>query len=140
MASTSRRNVSNNDEAANDYERESLLNNDSDQDEDTIYNKPGSSGEPVQVHGKMDNIKIQIREVTDVMRDNVQKVMDRGERLEDLQFASDRLNIAGSEFRNSARKARYAAWYRNLVAKFGIIAIIVIIFVIILVTVISKYS
>lgn len=67
-----------------------------------------------------------------MMRDNVQKVMERGDRLEDLQLASDRLNIAGSEFRNSARKARYMAWYRNLVAKFTIVGVIVVIFVIIL--------
>ena len=66
------------------------------------------------------------------MRENVEKVMERGERLEDLQLASDRLNVAGTEFRNSARKARYDGWLRNLFAKFGTIGIILSIVIIII--------
>ena len=119
----------------------------------TVYSKPRTSTETVQVHGKLDryklhfkiftesswiiyiffqSVRIQIREVTDVMRENVEKVMERGERLEDLQLASDRLNVAGTEFRNSARKARYDGWLRNLFAKFGTIGIILSIVIIII--------
>ena len=69
------------------------------------------------------SVRIQIKEVTDVMRDNVQKVMERGERLEDLQVASDRLSSAGNEFREAARKAQRRAWMQNVRSRIVIAAI-----------------
>lgn len=71
------------------------------------------------------SVRLQIQEVTDVMRDNVQKVIDRGERLEDLQEASDRLNMAGNEFREAARRAQRKAWLQNVKSKIIIISITV---------------
>lgn len=69
------------------------------------------------------SVRIQIKEVTDVMRDNVHKVMERGERMEDLQLASDRLSSAGNEFREAARKAQRRAWMQNMRGRLIIIAI-----------------
>lgn len=71
-------------------------------------------------------VRIQIKEVTDVMRENVKKVIERGERLEDLQEASDRLTIAGSEFREAAKKAQRAAWMQNVRSRIIVIAVITI--------------
>jgi len=68
---------------------------------------------------------VQIQEVTDVMRDNVQKVMDRGEKLEDLQQASDRLSMAGNEFREAAKRAQRRAWLQNVKSRIIIISITV---------------
>jgi len=59
------------------------------------------------------------------MRDNVQKVMDRGERLEDLQQASDRLSMAGNEFREAAKRAQRRAWMQNVKSRIIIISITV---------------
>lgn len=59
------------------------------------------------------------------MRDNVQKVMDRGERLEDLQEASDRLNLAGTEFREAARRAQRKAWLQNVKSRIIIVSVTV---------------
>lgn len=61
------------------------------------------------------------------MRDNVQKVMDRGERLEDLQQASDRLSMAGNEFREAAKRAQRRAWLQNVKSRIIIISITVMI-------------
>lgn len=60
-----------------------------------------------------------------MMRENVQKVMERGERLEDLQEASDRLNMAGSEFRSTAKKAQQRAWLQNFRTRIILVAITV---------------
>lgn len=57
------------------------------------------------------------------MRDNVQKVVDRGERLEDLQETSDRLNMAGNEFREAARRAQRRAWLQNVKSRIIIIGV-----------------
>lgn len=59
------------------------------------------------------------------MRDNVQKIIDRGERLEDLQEATDRLSTAGNEFREAARKAQRRAWLQNVKARIIIISVTV---------------
>lgn len=64
--------------------------------------------------------------MTDVMRDNVQKVLERGERLEDLQLASDRLSFAGNEFRDAAKRAQRRAWIQNIKSRVIIIGITVI--------------
>lgn len=57
------------------------------------------------------------------MRNNVQRVMERGERLEDLQVASDRLTSAGNEFRDAARKAQRRAWMQNMRGRIIIVVI-----------------
>ncbi|XP_011303222.1 synaptobrevin homolog 1 isoform X1 [Fopius arisanus] len=127
MNSKSRTSVTGDDlRHANADERETLLEHDSDPDEDMLFSRSStSSQDDIRVHRKIDSVKIQIRDVTDVMRDNVQKVLERGERLEDLQIASDRLNIAGNEFREAARKAQRRAWMQNVRSRIIIIAVTV---------------
>ncbi|XP_011634303.1 vesicle-associated membrane protein 721-like isoform X2 [Pogonomyrmex barbatus] len=74
------------------------------------------------------------------MRNNVQKVMDRGERLEDLQEASDRLNMAGIEFREAAKRAQRRAWLQNVKSRIIIISITVTIVLFIVVSIVVKYA
>ncbi|XP_012276512.1 vesicle-associated membrane protein 4 isoform X3 [Orussus abietinus] len=93
---------------AEDVEKESLLDHDSEPDEDMLF-----------------NVKIQIQEVTDAMRENVKKVMERGEKIEDLQEASDRLSLAGNEFREAARRAHRKAWMQNVKSRIIVIGITV---------------
>lgn len=69
------------------------------------------------------SVRIQIQEVTHVMRDNVMKVMERGERLEDLQDASDRLTLAGNQFREAAKKAQRRAWLQNVKSRIIIVSV-----------------
>lgn len=57
------------------------------------------------------------------MRDNVQKVMERGERMEDLQAASDRLNMVGNEFRDAAKRAQRRAWMQHIKSRIIVIAV-----------------
>ncbi|XP_050461989.1 uncharacterized protein LOC126856977 isoform X1 [Cataglyphis hispanica] len=112
-------------EAANKDEKETLLEHDSDYDEEMLFTRPGTSNGQEKVDNKMDSVKLQIQGVADIMRDNVQKVMDRGERLEDLQEASDRLNMTGNEFREAARRAQRKAWLQNVKSRIIIISITV---------------
>ncbi|XP_020286100.1 synaptobrevin homolog 2-like isoform X3 [Pseudomyrmex gracilis] len=128
MLSSGKRSLSREDlKTADKDEKESLLEHDSDLDEEMLFTRPSTSSEDANVNRKMDNVRIQIQEVTDVMRDNVQKVMDRGEKLEDLQEASDRLNMAGNEFREAAKKAQRKAWMQNIKSRMIIISVTVII-------------
>lgn len=74
-----------------------------------------------------------------MMRDNVQKVMERGEKLEDLQEASDRLTTAGNEFRATAKKARQRAWFQNFRTRLILFAITVTVVICIIGMTICKY-
>ncbi|XP_015604046.1 vesicle-associated membrane protein 4 isoform X3 [Cephus cinctus] len=126
--------------AADEVEKESLLEHDSDPDEDMLFNRPSTSTENVQVHGKLDSVRIQIKEVTDTMRDNMQKVIERGDRMEDLQSASERLSMAGNEFRDAARNAQRKAWMQNVKARIIIGGITLMLVLCIVVPIIVKYS
>ncbi|XP_076302620.1 vesicle-associated membrane protein 4 isoform X2 [Lasioglossum baleicum] len=127
MAAASKWNLSREDiQTAAKDEREKLLEHDSDPDEDMLFNRPNTSSmesSPSKADSKMDSVRLQIQEVTEVMRDNVQKVMERGERLEDLQEASDRLSMTGNEFRAAAKRAQQRAWLQNFRTRLILVAI-----------------
>ncbi|XP_015172881.1 PREDICTED: synaptobrevin homolog 2-like isoform X2 [Polistes dominula] len=126
-------------ESADKDEKETLLEHDSEPDEDMIFNRPSTSNGNGRVDGKMDSVKIQIEDVTNVMRDNVKKVMERGEKLEDLQDASDRLSMTSNQFREAANKAQRKMWLQNLKSRIFIVTIILTIIFFIFVSVIVKY-
>ncbi|XP_017766331.1 PREDICTED: vesicle-associated membrane protein 4-like isoform X2 [Eufriesea mexicana] len=141
MSTTSKWDLSQEDikTAAKD-EKELLLEHDSDQDENMLFNRPSTSSTDTKTDGKMDSVRLQIQEVTEVMRENVQKVMERGERLEDLQEASDRLTMAGSEFRATAKKAQQRAWLQNFKTRIILVTITVTVVICIIVSIAVKYS
>ncbi|KAL6260481.1 hypothetical protein P5V15_008006 [Pogonomyrmex californicus] len=140
MLSSGKRSLSKEDiKAADKDEKESLLEHDSDFDEEMLFTRPSTSSGNKN-DNKMDSVKLQIQEVADVMRNNVQKVMDRGERLEDLQEASDRLNMAGIEFREAAKRAQRRAWLQNVKSRIIIISITVTIVLFIVVSIVVKYA
>ncbi|XP_043667048.1 synaptobrevin homolog 2-like isoform X1 [Vespula pensylvanica] len=121
-------------------EKETLLEHDSEPDEDMIFNRPSTSNGISRADGKMDSVRIQIQEVTHVMRDNVMKVMERGERLEDLQDASDRLTLAGNQFREAAKKAQRRAWLQNVKSRIIIVSVtLMIVFFIIVLDILALY-
>ncbi|KAJ7100688.1 synaptobrevin-domain-containing protein, partial [Mycena belliarum] len=51
-------------------------------------------------------IQAQIDDTVGIMRDNITKVNERGERLEDLQEKTDALAVSSQGFRQSANKVR----------------------------------
>ncbi|XP_014222119.1 synaptobrevin homolog 1-like isoform X2 [Trichogramma pretiosum] len=140
MATRSGRNLSNGDlQGAADAEKEMLLNNDSEPEEDTLFDRPTSADGQLHIDGKISSVRIQIKEVTDVMRDNVQRVMERGDRLEDLQLASDRLTSAGDEFREAAKRAQRRAWMQHMRTRIIIAIITITAILCIIVPIIIKY-
>ncbi|XP_018053996.1 PREDICTED: synaptobrevin homolog 2-like isoform X2 [Atta colombica] len=140
MLSSSKRSLSKEDiKTADKDEKESLLEHDSDLDEEMLFTRPSTSSGNENIDNKMDTVKLQIQEVADVMRDNVQKVIDRGERLEDLQQASDRLNMAGNEFREAAKRAQRRAWLQNVKSRIIIISITVTIVLFIVGSIIVRF-
>jgi len=78
-------------------------------------------------------IQQQIDDTVGIMRDNITKVAERGERLDSLQDKTDNLAVSAQSFRKGANRVRKRMWWQNmkwtLIVAFGIIVLLVIIIV-----------
>ncbi|KAJ2800717.1 Vesicle membrane receptor protein (v-SNARE) [Coemansia helicoidea] len=84
-------------------------------------------------------VQSQIDEVVDIMQENINSMVKRGEDLNMVQDKSDRLRDDTQLFRQSANNVRKKMWWKNMKWKIFIAAaIVVIILVIVLSVVLSK--
>lgn len=73
-------------------------------------------------------VKSQIEDVKGVMVQNIEKVLERGEKIELLVDKTDRLNQQAFRFESSSRALRRAMWWRKVrcYTIIGVVAVIVI--------------
>lgn len=71
------------------------------------YNSAGSNVDGLSA------VKNQIEDVKGVMVENIEKVLERGEKIELLVDKTDRLNQQAFKFESSSRKLRQAMWWKN---------------------------
>ncbi len=123
---------------ATSAERKELLGGagDDSSEEDFFLSGPkvGSKLREDGGNGAMSGLQNQVREVTDIMRENVSKMLDRGERLDELNARSEALSDASAEFRSSSLRVRNRMWWQNTKAKLamgGAGAVVLIIIIII---------
>src|SRR3954469_24051230 len=64
------------------------------------------------------------------MRDNINKVSERGARLDSLQDKTDNLAVSAQGFRRGANRVRKQMWWKDMKMRLCIIAIVVIIIII----------
>ena len=74
--------------------------------------------------GKASQVAAQVAEVKSVMIDNIEKVLDRGERIETLVDKTENLQHVSKDFARSGKKLRNHLWWQNLKMKL-IIAFVV---------------
>ncbi|MEQ2228912.1 hypothetical protein ILYODFUR_013492 [Ilyodon furcidens] len=98
------------------------------------------------VRGNQDWIRIfrlsvqsQVDEVIDVMQENISKVIERGERLDDLQDKSESLSDHASAFSSRAKQLHRRMWWRDTKMKMIIALVVVALLLIIIVPVILRY-
>ncbi|KAJ1505186.1 hypothetical protein HMI56_001256 [Coelomomyces lativittatus] len=71
------------------------------------------------------DIQNKVNEVVGIMQTNIDKVMERGERLDTLQTKTESLNNSAGQFRRGATQVSRKLWWQNMRLKV-IIALIVI--------------
>ncbi|GBM52523.1 Vesicle-associated membrane protein 714 [Araneus ventricosus] len=69
-----------------------------------------STDAPVDGIGR---VKKQVEEVMTVMSNNIEKVVDRGERLESLLDKTNELEVSSTQFHSTAKKVRRHMWCKN---------------------------
>ncbi|XP_033097857.1 vesicle-associated membrane protein 3-like isoform X2 [Anneissia japonica] len=97
---------------------------------------PAPTGPP-QTGGAVPNKKLQqtqaqVNEVVDIMRVNVDKVLERDQKLSELDDRADALQQGASHFEKNAGKLKRKYWWKNCKMMI-ILAVIVIVIIIIIV-------
>ncbi|KAD5960438.1 hypothetical protein E3N88_11910 [Mikania micrantha] len=81
---------------------------------------------------KIAKVKAQVSEVKGVMMENIEKVLDRGEKIELLVDKSDNLRNQAQDFKKQGTKIMRKMWFHNMKVKlvvFGIIFCLILIIV-----------
>ncbi|BFZ58559.1 Vesicle membrane receptor protein (v-SNARE) [Savitreella phatthalungensis] len=95
-----------------------------------------SSGGGVGGHAqgnKTSQIQAQIDDTVGIMRENINKVAERGERLDTLQDKTDNLAVSAQGFRRGANRVRKQMWWKDFRARMCIIVGIILLLVVIIV-------
>ncbi|KAI9298447.1 synaptobrevin, partial [Neoconidiobolus thromboides FSU 785] len=81
---------------------------------------------------KTESIQQQVNEVVGIMQDNIDKVMEKQEHLENLNDKAENLNENAMHFKHGANKVRKAMWWKDFKIKIiiGIIVVIILLIVI----------
>uniref|UniRef100_H3CP93 V-SNARE coiled-coil homology domain-containing protein n=1 Tax=Tetraodon nigroviridis TaxID=99883 RepID=H3CP93_TETNG len=63
---------------------------------------------------RLQQTQAQVDEVVDIMRVNVDKVLERDQKLSDLDDRADALQAGASQFETSAAKLKRKYWWKNM--------------------------
>jgi vesicle-associated membrane protein 4 len=94
------------------------------------------AGAPQQQAGgnaRTQALQAQIDDTVGVMRDNINKVSQRGERLDALQDKTDNLAVSAQGFRRGANRVRKQMWWKDMKMRMCLIAGVIILLVVIIV-------
>lgn len=80
---------------------------------------------------KLSKLKAQITEVKGIMMDNIEKVLDRGEKIELLVDKTENLQFQADSFQRQGRQLRRKMWFQNLQMKLMVGGAVVIFIIII---------
>ncbi|RKF44593.1 Synaptobrevin-like protein 1 [Golovinomyces cichoracearum] len=78
-------------------------------------------------------LQAQIDDTVGVMRENINKVSQRGERLDALQDKTDNLAVSAQGFRRGANRVRKQMWWKDMKMRMCLLGGIVILLIIIIV-------
>ncbi|MCH0628950.1 hypothetical protein JNB11_03100 [Kocuria palustris] len=74
------------------------------------------------------------------MRDNINKVAERGERLDSIENKTDNLAISAQGFRRGANRVRKDMWWKDFKMRICLIVGVIIVLVVIIVPIAVSFS
>ncbi|KAK9536253.1 hypothetical protein VZT92_006053 [Zoarces viviparus] len=82
---------------------------------------------------RLQQTQAQVDEVVDIMRVNVDKVLERDQKLSELDDRADALQAGASQFETSAAKLKNKYWWKNakMMIIMGVICVIILIVIIV---------
>ncbi|CAM9318515.1 unnamed protein product [Bubo scandiacus] len=97
----------------------------------------GAAGTPpatnVSSNKRMQQTQARVDEVVDIMRMNVDKVLERDQKLSELDNRADALQAGASQFETSAAKLKRKYWWKNckMMIILGVVCAVILIIIII---------
>ncbi|XP_062874087.1 vesicle-associated membrane protein 8 [Trichomycterus rosablanca] len=91
----------------------------------------GAAAAPEEVD-RVKSLQSQVDGVKDIMTENVERILARGERLDDLMDKSEDLKAGAQNFKHTSQKVARAYWWKNvklMLVIFIIVAVIVLIII-----------
>ncbi|XP_040949749.1 vesicle-associated membrane protein 721 isoform X2 [Gossypium hirsutum] len=89
---------------------------------------------------KLAKIKSQVSEVKGVMMENIEKVLDRGEKIELLVDKTENLHQQAQDFWNTGTKIRRKMWLQNMKIKLIVLGILIALILIIVLSVCHGFN
>jgi len=117
-------------------ERANLLGENTDSDDDFVLGAAARDSSS----NKMKDVKLQVEEITTIMKENVNKLFTRGDRLEDLDARSENLRSASSDFHTASSRLRKNLWWKEMRTRLILALLIVLVIITIIVWLAVKYS
>ncbi|XP_026153036.1 vesicle-associated membrane protein 8 isoform X4 [Mastacembelus armatus] len=81
---------------------------------------------------KLDHVQGQVNEVKVILKDNINKVLERGDRLDDLIGKTDDLQASADSFQRTSTRVARKYWWKNIKMMIligGIVLVIVILII-----------
>ena len=91
----------------------------------------------VPAGGKLGEAKQNLEDIQVIMSQNIEKILDRGEKLETLTYKTENLMVHSAQFHNKARQLRRQMWLQNM-KMYGIVFGIILIIALVVVLVVIK--
>ncbi|KAJ9086072.1 Vesicle membrane receptor protein (v-SNARE) [Entomophthora muscae] len=93
-----------------------------------MSNQGSAGGNGAQGSSKTRLIQQQVDEVVGIMQENIDKVMEKQERLETLNDKAENLNQNAMQFKRGANKVRKAMWWKDFKLKIiiGVVILVII--------------
>ncbi|KAK9522289.1 hypothetical protein VZT92_018764 [Zoarces viviparus] len=97
---------------------------------------PERGGEAEVPKDKVQTLKDQVDGVKDIMTQNVDRILARGERLDDLMGKSEDLQAGAQHFKQTSQKVARVYWWKNvkLVVVIVVVVLIVVLIIVLLAT------
>ncbi|KMZ65890.1 hypothetical protein ZOSMA_307G00240 [Zostera marina] len=89
---------------------------------------------------KLAKVKAQVSEVKGVMMENIEKVLDRGEKIELLVDKTENLRSQAQDFKQQGTNLKKVMWWRNMKIKLIVLGIIIALILIIVLSVCQGFS
>jgi vesicle-associated membrane protein 4 len=93
----------------------------------------GAGGQAAPGNQRTAALQAQIDDTVGVMRENINKVSQRGERLDSLQDKTDNLAVSAQGFRRGANRVRKQMWWKDMKMRMCLIGGIIILLIVIIV-------
>lgn len=89
---------------------------------------------------KAQALKSEIDDTVGIMRDNINKVAERGERLTTIEDKADNLAMSAQGFKRGANRVRKQMWLKDLKMKACLVLGIIILLVVVIVPIVVHFS